>query len=199
MFARHAHDDAAVHGHKSPIAVLGKTIVACFCRQPLDRLGRQTDIQHRVHHARHRGPGAGPDRDQQRPLRIAEPHAHRPLDPLERFQRGVPHAGRILFPVLVIFGAGLGGNREAGRNRDSEIRHFGKSGPPPTEELFHVGGPFGQAVTKVVHVFLCHAPLSFALTSVQFNGRVMLRDRRRIQDAADTGRLDTTSPPARTQ
>ena len=53
MFARHAHDDAAVHGHKAPIAVLGKPLIACFCRQSLDRLGRQTDIQHRVHHARH--------------------------------------------------------------------------------------------------------------------------------------------------
>src|SRR5205085_5104917 len=92
-----------------------------------------------------------------RPLGIAEPHTHRPLDPLQRFQRSIPHAGRILFPILVILNAGLGGNREAGRNGDAEIRHFGKSGTLPAEEFLHVGGSFGHAVTEVVHIFLCHA------------------------------------------
>ena len=69
---------------------------------------------------------------------MPEPHGHHPREPVERFQRGVPHGGRILCLVLVILDAGLGGNREAGRNGDAEIRHFGKSGTLPAEELFHV-------------------------------------------------------------
>ncbi|MCG3774520.1 MAG: hypothetical protein JW395_1343 [Nitrospira sp.] len=169
MFARHAHDNTAVHRHKAPIAVLGEPIVACFFRQSLDRLGRQTDIQYCVHHSRHRSPGAGPDRDQQRPHRITEAHAHRPLNPLERFQRGVPHAWRILFSVLIIFDAGLGGNRKTGWNGDAEIGHFGKSGAFPAKELLHIGSSFGRTVTEIIDVFLCHAALSLALTSVQVN------------------------------
>ena len=53
MFTWHAHNDAAIHGHKAPIAVLCKAVVACFFREPLDGLGCQTDVQHRVHHPRH--------------------------------------------------------------------------------------------------------------------------------------------------
>ncbi len=83
VLARHTHHDTAEHRDKSSVTVLRKAIVAGFGREPLDCLGREPHVQHGIHHARHRGPRAGSDRDQQRPFRIPKAHPHRTLDTFE--------------------------------------------------------------------------------------------------------------------
>ncbi len=157
MLARDAHDDAAEHRHEAAVTVLGEAVVTGLGGQAFDGLGRQADVQDRVHHAGHGRPRAGADGYQQGPLGVAEAHTHRPFHPLERLQRSVPHARGILLAEFVIFDAGFGRNRESRRHRDAQVRHLGQPRPLAAEQLLHIGGALGFAVTEVVDVFLSHA------------------------------------------
>src|SRR5262249_6193533 len=58
--------------------------------------------------------------------------------------------------VLVVIGADLGGDGEARRHRQAEIRHLGKACALAAEESAHVGAPLRFAVAEAVH------PLGFA-------------------------------------
>ena len=57
--------DVAVHLDEAAIAVIGEARVAGILRQRLDRLVVEAEIEHGVHHARHRGARAGAHRNQQ--------------------------------------------------------------------------------------------------------------------------------------
>jgi hypothetical protein len=126
-------------------------------RQPFDRLERQADIEHGVHHPRHRGARTGAHGDQQGAFRVAESHPHGPLDPLERRQRRIPHAGRVFLPQLVVLHASFCGDGESRRNGNAQVGHLGQAGAFAAQQFFHVGRAFRLAVSEVVHVFLCHA------------------------------------------
>jgi hypothetical protein len=67
---------------------------------------------------------------------------------------------RIGFVVLVEISADLGGNGEAGRHRQAEMRHLGEAGALAAEKIAHVGAAFGLAAAKGIH------PLTF------FRGRL---------------------------
>jgi hypothetical protein len=62
---------------------------------------------------------------------------------------------------MKIFHTGLGGNREPGRNGNLQVGHFGQSRPFPSEEFFHVAGPFGFASAKEIDILF--VPHFFAL------------------------------------
>jgi hypothetical protein len=67
-----AHDHIGIHLDEAAVAVIGKALVAGAGGQGLDRFIVEAEIEHRVHHARHRGARAGAHRQQQRVFRIAE-------------------------------------------------------------------------------------------------------------------------------
>ena len=53
----HPEYNASVHLQESPIGIPGKPRIAGSQGQPLDRAVVQSQVQDRVHHAGHRGPG----------------------------------------------------------------------------------------------------------------------------------------------
>ncbi len=65
-------DDVAEHLHEAPVGVPGEALVGGARRQALDRLLAEAEVEHGVHHPRHRLARAGADRDEQRVLRVAE-------------------------------------------------------------------------------------------------------------------------------
>ena len=61
-----------IHGDEAAVAVVGETLVAGLLRHRLDRLVVEAEVEHGVHHARHRGARAGAHRNQQRIGAVAE-------------------------------------------------------------------------------------------------------------------------------
>ena len=87
-----AEHDLAVHLDEAAIAVIGEALVAALARQPDDRSVVEPEVEHRIHHARHRDARARAHRDQQRIVGVAEPRAERALERGERRRRPGPAA-----------------------------------------------------------------------------------------------------------
>ena len=73
----------AVHLHEAPITIVGKARIAGLPNHALDRGVIESEIQHRVHHARHGHPRPGSDGQQQGPLGVAKTALDNPLNALE--------------------------------------------------------------------------------------------------------------------
>src|SRR5271157_2838803 len=71
----------SVHLNEAAIAVICEAFVAALARQPLDHPVVEPEVQHRVHHARHRDARAGAHRHEKRVVGVPEPCAKRTLDP----------------------------------------------------------------------------------------------------------------------
>ena len=67
-----ARDDLREPLNQPSVAVPGQARIAGFADERLDRLGVQTHVEHRLHHARHGDGRAGAHRNQQRSPRAAE-------------------------------------------------------------------------------------------------------------------------------
>ena len=100
-----AQHDIAIHLDEPAVAVIGEAAVIAARRQPFDRHIVQPQVQNRVHHARHRHPGPGPHRNQQRVVRIAEARANRILDLFQRRRDLALQVIGIGFPIVVVMGA----------------------------------------------------------------------------------------------
>jgi hypothetical protein len=68
----HAHHDVAEHVDQAAIGVVSETLVLGRLGQPFGGGVVQTQVQNRVHHARHADRGTRADRDQQRVFVVAE-------------------------------------------------------------------------------------------------------------------------------
>jgi hypothetical protein len=64
--------DVRIHLDEAAIAVPREAGIVPRRRQPLDGLVVEAEVEHRIHHARHRRARARADRDEQRIGRIAE-------------------------------------------------------------------------------------------------------------------------------
>ena len=60
--------------------------------------------------------------------------------------------------VLVVGGADLGGDREAGGDRDADDAHLGQVGPLAAEQGLHVGLALGLAAAERIHVLCACRP-----------------------------------------
>ena len=76
-------DHDAVHLHETPVRVPGELRIAALASQPLDGDIVEAEVEDRLHHPRHGHRGAGPHRDQQRIVSIAEVLARRGLDAMQ--------------------------------------------------------------------------------------------------------------------
>ncbi len=148
-----AEHHVRIHGDEAAIAVIGEAAVAGQFRERLDRLVVEAEIEHGVHHARHRGARAGAHGDQQRIVGIAEHLAGQLADIIERLLDLRLQFLRIGFVVRVEIGADRGRNGEAGRHRQAEIGHLGEVGALAAEQIAHVGAAFGLAVAERVDPF----------------------------------------------
>ena len=132
--ARHVQDDLGEHLHEAAVRVVREALVLCLARQALHRLVVQAEVQHRVHHPGHRERRARAHGHEQRVLRVAEP-LRRLL--LERFARGgdLVHQpfGQAVDELHVVV-ARVGRDREAGRDRQPEVRHLGEVGALAAQE-----------------------------------------------------------------
>src|SRR5436309_12197482 len=108
------------------------------------------------HHPGHRELRSGPDGDEERVLGIAEALVHRLLEPREMLTGLLQHLGRWA-TVAEEPQAGLGGDREPGRDREPHVRHLGEVGSLAAQEILHVLVAFGEVVDVLGHSRCPHA------------------------------------------
>ena len=113
----------------------------------------QPQVEHGVHHARHRHARPGADRDQQGPSLVAEIQAHRLFQAAERITNLRGQFVRVVSVVPVECGADLGGQRESGRDGQADPRHFRQVGALASQQVAHIGAAFVVAGAKVINPF----------------------------------------------
>jgi len=142
-----------IHGDEPPVAVIGEARVARLPGQCLDGHVVEPEVEHRIHHAGHRGARARAHRDEQRVRVVAEDASGPAADLGERGLDLRPQPRRILASARIIGGADLGRDGEARRYRQAEIGHLGKARPLAAEEIAHVGAPFRLAGPEGIDPF----------------------------------------------
>ena len=153
VMVRDAEHHIGVHGDEAPVAVIGEAPVARFLRQRRDRRVVEAEIEHRIHHARHRRARAGAHRHQQRIFAVAEFFAGDAADLGERRFDLRPQILRIVFAVGVEVRAEFGGDGEAGRHRQAEMGHFGEARAFAAEKIAHIGAAGRLAAAEGVDPF----------------------------------------------
>ena len=143
-----AEHHVRIHGDEAAIAVIGEAAIAGEFGERFDGLVVEAEIEHGVHHARHRGAAAGADRHQQRIFGIAERLAGQLADMIQRLLDLRLQFRRIGFVVRVEIGADRGRNGEAGRHRQAEIGHFGEIGALAAEQIAQARFALGLAVAE---------------------------------------------------
>ncbi len=139
---RNFHNDIRKHLDESSIGVISKSGIACLLRKALYCYIRQTKIQDRIHHARHRSPRTGTHRYKKRILGITE------FLTLSLFQnrKCIENLSfdfiRDLPAAVIIVGTGLCRNCKSLGDRQSQIRHLSKVRTFSTKEITHIGIAF---------------------------------------------------------
>ena len=113
----HPHHHVAVHLDEAAVGVIGEPGISGGGGQPLHSLVVQSQIEDRVHHARHAVTGTGPNADEQGVLGVAKLLAGLLLHELHGGGDVVLEALRELLTVLVVVDADLGRDREARGHR----------------------------------------------------------------------------------
>ena len=148
----HLHHDVGVHLDKAAVAVPGPAGVVGLLGDNVHHVLIQAQVQDGVHHAGHGGPGAGADGDQQGILVIAELLTGDLLHLLDVFH-DLGHDGVVdLAAILIILGAGLGGDGEALGHGQADVGHLGQIGALTAQQLAH----FGVALGKEIAILLTH-------------------------------------------
>ncbi len=124
--AIHAHDDVREHLDETTIGVPCEARVLGLLDEALDGVIVETEVQDRVHHARHRERCTGTDGDKQRILLVAELLAHALLEILAVDIDLVENAIRPHVASTRVGDAGLAGNRESWRDRKTDVCHLCK-------------------------------------------------------------------------
>jgi hypothetical protein len=160
-----AEHDVGIHRDKAPVAVIGKSAVAGFFSKRHDRLVVEAEIEHGVHHARHRGARPRAHRHEQRIGLVTEGFAGKPSHLGERPLNLRLQLFRIGVAVGVIVGADLGGDGETGRYREPEIGHLGEPGALATEEVAHVAPALGFTAPEGIDPLVLPWGLTRAIAS----------------------------------
>ena len=162
------HNDVGVHLDKSSVAVVSPTGVAP-AGDGLNNFLIQTKVEDGVHHAGHGCTGAGTNGNQQRILFVTEFLAG-DLFHLADVFHDLGHDFIVdLSAVLIILGAGFGGNGEALGNRQAEVGHLSQVCAFTAQQLAHVCVAFAEQVAILLaHCYylqlLLHTPLSLRET-----------------------------------
>ncbi len=169
VLAVDVEDGLAEHLDQAPVGVPGEPLVAGLLGQALDRLVGQADVEDGIHHARHGELRPGPDADQQRVGRIAEPATHFVFE-FRQVGRNFLVEARRGAAVLQVVAARLGGNGESGRHRQADVGHLGQVGALAAQQVLQVLVAFREVINELRHFLL----LSSAFRSAR--RRVFIRD-----------------------
>ena len=158
------HHHVAVHLHETAVGVPCEAGVARASGDGFDGLVVHAQVEDRIHHARHRGPGARAHRDQQGHILVAELHAGEPFDIVHRlFHFGAEQLHHIVLAVGVILRADFGRDGEPRRYGHADQVHLREVGSLASEELSHLAVTLRFLVAEGVNAFdICHN-LSFKL------------------------------------
>jgi hypothetical protein len=148
-----AQDHVRIHLDETAIAVEGEATVSGELGEPLHRLVVQAEVEHGVHHPRHRGARPRAHRHQQGVGRVAEALAHNTLDHGDGGVDFRAQAGRIGFPRQVEVVARLGSDGESRWHRQAQRRHLGEIGALAAEQGLHPGVAVGSSAAKGVDPF----------------------------------------------
>ena len=143
-------DDLAVHLDQAPIRVVGEPRVAGPLGEPAHSVVVQPEVEDRVHHPRHRDRRARAHGDEERVVRVAEALAGLLL---ERGQVAVDlglEAVRQLAAALRVRAAGVGRDREAGRNGHAELGHLREPDAFASEQVATSLGGLVEVVDEAV-------------------------------------------------
>src|ERR1022692_1613454 len=145
-----AQHDLAEQLDEASVRVERETPILGERRKPLERRRVQTEVEHRVHHPGHRELRAAANAHEERITRVAKTLAGGLLDDLERLLDLLPESLRELRAARIEAVARLGGDREAGRDREPRARHLGNTGALATEQVAHRGTAFVEAIHPFV-------------------------------------------------
>ena len=145
------HHHVGVHHDQAAVGVPDETGVVRLGDHAGDGGGGQADVENGVHHAGHRGAGAGAAGDQQRIDGVAVFHAHDRFGLLQRGEDLVGQFGRELAAAGVIGGAALGADGEAGRHGNAQGAHFRQVGAFAAQQVLvacrALGGTAAEGIT----------------------------------------------------
>ena len=140
LLHRDFHYNIAEHLQKSSVAVIGKSFIICLLRQRDDSLVIQTEVQNRIHHARHGDRRSGTNGNQQGILRISKLLSH------DRFQLILMRFDLFndavvdFSTVCIILFAGVCRNGESKRHRHAGFCHLSQIRSLSAEQGSHVLG-----------------------------------------------------------
>ena len=181
-------DGLAVHLDQAAIGVVCEPRVAGGAGQAFDGHVRETDVQDRVHHPRHRDRRPRADGDEQRLAWVAEALADALLEPLDVDEHLVEQPVRERAAARHRVAARLGRDREPGRHGQAELRHLGEPDPLPAQQR----PPSGRGLVEVVDVphgdcsftqapgILVSVPTRFCPVNVRRRGRFDFVRRQRL-------------------
>ena len=156
------HDDVGEHLDEAAVGVIHKALelgVGVALDHGGDDVVVQTEVQDGVHHAGHGSTGAGTDGNQQGVLQIAELLAVDLLHGLDVLHDLSHDLVIDLAAVLIVLGAGFGGDGEALGNGQTDVAHLGQVGALAAEQLAHGSVAFGKQVNILfAH---CFRPFSY--------------------------------------
>ena len=139
MMVLEAHHDVGIHRDEAAIAVIGEALVAGQFGQSFHGYVVEAEVEDGIHHARHRGAGAGAHRHQQRVLRIAKTLAGDLADGGQRLLDLRLQVLRVTLVVGVVVHADRGRDGEAGGHGQAEIGHLGEVGALAAEQVAQTG------------------------------------------------------------
>ena len=137
---------------KRRYGIVGETLVGPGGHH-VDGLVVEAEVEDRVHHAGHRGAGAGADRNQKRVLVVAEHVADQLAHLGNGFLDLALQVVRVLAVVRIEIGAHLGGDGEAGRHRKAEVGHFVQVGALAAEQVAHLRVAVGLSAAEGINPF----------------------------------------------
>ena len=131
-----AVDDLAVHLDQPPVRVVARSARLPVARaSPSAAVVVEAEVEDRVHHPGHRDRRARAHRDEQRVARVAEALAGPLLEARDVLARSRRRARRAARSRCQVGAAGVGRDREAGRDGDAELRHLGEADALAAEQL----------------------------------------------------------------
>ena len=155
------HHHVGEHLDEAAVGVVGETGIVGELGQALHHHVVEAQVEDGVHHTRHGGPGAGADGDQQGVLGVGELLA---ADLLHLAQVLVNLGLDVLVDltaIVIVLGAGLGGDGKALRHRHTQVGHFSQVGALAAQQLPHGAVAFGEQVDVLVRIAHFHIPPKF--------------------------------------
>ena len=140
------------HLDKSAVCIVGKPGVLGECGDALNHLVIEAQVEDGIHHAGHRGSGAGTDRNQQRVFAIAELFARECFQLGNKFEDLCFDLRGDGLAVFIVPGAGFRGHGEAVGNGHAQAGHFRQVGAFAAEQFPHRA----IALRKQINILFTH-------------------------------------------